>query len=90
MLQNPEDKPRFEEFYNKFYDTIYYVAKKHLKTKESAEDCAQEVLMRFAKNFHNIKQDFDDKRFKNYVMVITKCVAIDMYRKNQKCHRQLH
>lgn len=84
MLQNPEDKPRFEEFYNRFYDTIYYVAKKHLKTKESAEDCAQEVLMRFAKNFHNIKQDFDDKRFKNYVMVITKCVAIDMYRKEKK------
>ena len=51
MLQNPEDKPRFEEFYNKFYDTIYYIAKEHLRTKESAEDCAQEVMMHFAKDF---------------------------------------
>ncbi len=84
LLQNPEDVPRFEEFYNKFYNTIYYIAKQHLKTKESAEDCAQEVLMHFAKDFHNIKQDFNDNKFKNYVKVISKCMAIDMYRKEKK------
>ncbi len=86
MLQNPEDKPRFEEFYNTFYDTIFYVAKQHLTTKEAAEDCAQEILIHFAKDFHNIKQDFDDKRFKNYVIVVSKCMAVDMYRKEKK-HR---
>ena len=84
MLQNPEDVPRFEEFYNTFYNTIYYVAKEHLKTKEAAEDCAQEVMMRFAKDFHNITQEFDDKKFKNYVIVVSKCMAIDMYRKEKK------
>ena len=67
MLQNPEDKPRFEEFYDKFYDTIFYVAKQHLKTKEAAEDCSQEILIHFAKNFHKITQDLDDKKFRNYV-----------------------
>ncbi|MBO5333384.1 MAG: sigma-70 family RNA polymerase sigma factor [Clostridia bacterium] len=84
LLQNPEDKPRFEEFYDKFYDTIFYISKQHLKTKEAAEDCSQEVLIHFAKNFHNITQDFDDKKFRNYVMVISKCIAIDMYRKERK------
>ncbi len=84
MLQNPEDKPRFEDFYNTFYDTIYYVAKEHLKTKEAAEDCAQEILIHFAKDFHNIKQDFNDKMFKRYVRVVSKGIAIDMYRKEKK------
>ena len=84
LLQNPEDKQRFEEFYNKFYDTIFYIAKERLNTIEAAEDCAQEVMMRFAKDFHNIKQDFDDKSFRNYVRVVSKGVAIDMYRKEKK------
>lgn len=84
MLQNPEDISRFEEFYEKFYDTIFYIAKDHLKTKEAAEDCSQEIMIRFAKDFHNIKQDFDDKRFRNYVRVVAKCISIDMYRKEKK------
>ena len=88
MLQNPEDKPRFEEFYDKFYDTIFYVAKQHLKTKEAAEDCSQEILIHFAKNFHKITQDLDDKKFRNYVIVVSKCMAIDMYRKEKK-HRNV-
>ncbi|MBR4891156.1 MAG: sigma-70 family RNA polymerase sigma factor, partial [Clostridia bacterium] len=43
-----------------------------------------EIMIRFAKDFHNINQDFDDKSFKNYVRVISKCIAIDMYRKEKK------
>ena len=47
LLQNPKDKQRFEEFYNKFYNIVYFIAKDHLKTKEAAEDCAQEIMIRF-------------------------------------------
>ena len=43
LLQNPEDKLRFEEFYNKFYNTVYFIAKEHLRTHEAAQDCAQEI-----------------------------------------------
>ena len=84
MLQNPEDKARFEEFFNKFYDTIFYVAKKHLKTVEAAEDCTQEIMEHFAKDFHNIKQDFDDAKFKAYVKIVAKGMSIDIYRKEKK------
>ena len=62
LLQNPEDKLRFEEFYNKFYNTVYFIAK----------------------DFHNIKQDFDEKSFRNYVRVVAKGISIDMYRKEKK------
>ncbi len=84
LLENPEDESRFEEFYNKFYNTVYLIAKDHLRTKEAAEDCAQEIMIRFAKDFHNIHQDFDDKRFRNYVRVVAKGISIDMYRKDKK------
>lgn len=84
MLQNPKDKSRFEEFYNKFYDTVFFIAKQHLRTNELAEDCAQEIMIHFAKDFHNINQSFDDNKFRNYVKVISKCMAIDMYRKEKK------
>lgn len=84
LLESPQDKRRFEEFYNKFNGMIYMIAKDHLKTKEAAEDCTQEIMIHFAKDFHNIKQDFDDKSFRSYVRVISKCIAVDMYRKEKK------
>lgn len=84
LLENPEDKLRFEEFYNTFYDTVYFIAKYHLITKEAAEGCAQEIMIHFAKDFHNTKQDFDDNRYRHYVKIVSKCMAIDMYRKEKK------
>lgn len=84
LLQNPEDKFLFEVFYNKFYNTVYFIAKDHLHTKEDAEDCAHEVFMIFAKEFHNISRDFDDNKLRNYIRVVSKCKAIDMYRHERK------
>ncbi|MBQ4572009.1 MAG: sigma-70 family RNA polymerase sigma factor [Clostridia bacterium] len=84
LLENPEDESRFIEFYNKFYSTVYLIAKDHLRTREAAEDCAQEIMLRFAKDFHNINQDFNDKRFRNYVRIVAKGISVDMYRKEKK------
>jgi RNA polymerase sigma factor (sigma-70 family) len=84
LLENPEDNLRFEKFYNKFHSTVYLIAKEHLITNEAAEDCAQEIMIHFAKDFHNIKQDFNDLGFKRYVRVVSKCIAINMYRQEKK------
>lgn len=84
MLENPNDKPRFEEFYKKFYKVAYYVAMQHFHHHETAEDCAQEIMMKFARDFHNIKQDFNDIHFVNYVRLVSKCITIDIYRKEKK------
>ncbi len=84
MLQNPEDKSRFEEFYNTYYDTAYYIAKQHLRTHELAEECAQEIMLRFAMNFHKIEQDIYDKKLRNLVIVVSKGISVDMYRKEKK------
>lgn len=84
LLENPQDNRRFEEFYNKFNGMIFMIAKEHLRTREAAEDCMQGIFIHFAKDIHNIKQDFNDKSFRSYVRVISKCIAIDMYRKEKK------
>lgn len=84
LLENPEDEPRFELFYNKFYKTIFFIAKDHLHDIQLSEDCAQEVLMVCAKNFHNLSKDFNDPKLRNFIKVVSKCVAIDMYRKSQR------
>ncbi len=84
MLEDPSDKLLFEEFYDKFYDTIYYICKEHLHTKELSEDCAHEVLIFFAKEFRSISHDFSDTQLKAYVKLVAKCKAVDMYRKEKK------
>lgn len=89
LLENPEDEPLFETFYNKFYNTIFYICKDHLKTREDAEDCAQEILVTFAKNFHNMSHDFDSKRLHNFIRVVSKGRAIDAYRKEKKHYENL-
>ncbi len=84
LLENPEDAASFNEFYEKFRKTVYYIAYDHLKNNEEAEDCEQEAFLIFAKHFHNIDRNFDDKSVWNFVRIVTKNLAIDMYRKNKR------
>lgn len=84
LLENPEDEASFEEFYEKFKKTVYYIAYKHLKNEQDAEDCEQEVFTVLAKNFHNISHNFDDNSVWSFVKIVTKNIAIDMYRKDKR------
>lgn len=84
LLENPEDEASFNEFYEKFQKTVYHIAYEHLHSKEAAEDCEQEVFMACAKNFHNISHNFDDNSVWNFVRVVSKNIAINMYRKNKR------
>ena len=84
VLENPNDEPLFEIFYEKYHRLVYHIAYVHVKNRESAEDCTQEVFLQLAKNFHNINRDFDDKSVLNYVRIVSKNIAIDNYRKDKK------
>ena len=84
VLENPNDGPLFEIFYEKYNGLVYHIAYEHVQNKESAEDCTQEVFLQLAKNFHNINRDFDDKSVLNYVRIVSKNIAIDTYRKDKK------
>ncbi len=84
LLENPDDEPLFTDFYNKYQKIVYYVAKDKLNEHQLAEDCAQEVFFNFAKNFHNIKERFNDNEIEGLVRIVARNMAIDIYRKNKK------
>lgn len=84
VLENPNDEPLFEIFYEKYHRLVYHIAYDHVQNRESAEDCTQEVFLQLAKNFHNINRNFDDKSVLNYVRIVSKNIAIDTYRKDKK------
>ncbi len=84
LLQNQEDEPLFEEFYNKYHKLVFFIASENLTDPQLAEDCVQEVFINFAKNFHNIKDTLNDKRIGSLIRIISRNTAIDIYRKNKK------
>ncbi len=84
MIQDKEDEPLFEAFYNQYNKYVYYIAKESLKDHQLAEDCVQEVFFNFSRNFRNIKDKIYDDKFKSLVRIVTKNMAIDIYRKNKK------
>ncbi len=84
LLQDKEDEPVFEEFYNKYNKLVYYTAMNKLKNHEHAQDCVQDVFIGFAKNFHNIKGSLNDNRIEGLVRVVSQNTAIDIYRKSKR------
>ncbi len=84
LLQDSADEPLFESFYNEYNKIVYYVANDKLGNHEMAEDCVQEVFIKFAKNFHNIRTFLNDNRIEGLIRVVTKNMAVDVYRKNKR------
>ncbi len=84
LLQNPEDEPIFEEFYHKYHKLVFHIAKEKLQDNQLAEDCVQEVFFNFARNFHNIKDNLNEKSIGSLIHIVSKNMAIDIYRKNKR------
>ncbi len=84
LLQNPEDEPLFEEFYNKYHKLVFHIAKEKLQDNQLAEDCVQEVFFNFARNFHNIKGSLNDNKIGSLINIVSRNMAIDVYRKNKR------
>ncbi len=89
LLENPEDEPLFEAFYNKYKNLVYYIARDRLRERQLSEDCVQEVFIKFAKFFHNIKDETDENKIESLIRVVSKNMAIDLYRKNKSYNQRV-
>ncbi len=89
LLQNSEDEPIFEEFYNKYNKLVYYIARSHLNNHQLAEETVQETFIRFAKIFHNIKPSYYDDNIEGLVKTIARNVSIDFYRKRERIQKNV-
>ncbi len=84
LLQNPEDEKPFEKFYKEYRNIIFTIAKDHLENTQLAEDCVQEVFIRFARNFHTVKEKWNEETILSLIKIVTKNVAIDVFRTNKR------
>ena len=74
---------KFDAFYIKYESFMYYIANDVLKDNYLAEDAVQIALMNIYKNFQGVG-DIDSVTTKHFVITVTKRVAIDLYRQQQK------
>ena len=73
----------FEELYDRYKTPMFYIAKKILKDTYAAEDAVSESLIKIAKHLQKISQ-LHEKEQRDYIFILTKNTALDMYRKQRK------
>ncbi|NLD10538.1 RNA polymerase sigma factor [Aminicella lysinilytica] len=82
MIDSQDEKDKFEELYYKYNKLMFYVAKKTLNRDEDAADAVNDAFLLIAKNFRKIGI-IDSKETRNFVAVIARNAAIDIYRKRR-------
>lgn len=87
MIESDEDKNKFEILYEKYRNLMYKVAFGVVKDEYFAEDAVHDTFVKIAKNMSKIG-DVEDKKTRNFIMVVTKNTALDSYRKRTKSAEQ--
>lgn len=87
LLETEQERSDFEKLYHRYRKSMFYVAKRILRDFGLAEDAVQESFLRVAKHFEHI-QDVDSPETKGYLMIITRNVALDVWRKQRRMAEQ--
>lgn len=80
ILDTEEEKSKFEQIYNYYKQTMFYVAKNILKDEFLSEDAVHDAFMSIAKNMDNIS-DAVCPRTKGYVVIIVRNISLNMLKK---------
>lgn len=83
ILDTIKEKIFAEEIYNKYSKLMYKVAYEILSDSFLAEDAVQQALIKIIKNLDKIDKTFNN-RTRNFIAVITKNEAINIYNKYKK------
>ena len=87
MIDSEEDRSKFEILYKKYRKLMFVEAKGLLKDNYLAEDAVHNSFIKIAKNISDIGET-EAKETKNFIMVITRNVSLDMYRKRARSLNQ--
>ncbi|MDL2301083.1 sigma-70 family RNA polymerase sigma factor [Lachnospiraceae bacterium OttesenSCG-928-D06] len=82
LIDEYDDKKRFEQLFHLFKQDIFHISYKILKDNHAAEDATQETFIYIARNIKKI-DDIYSKKTKNFIYIIAKNRAIDIYRKRR-------
>ena len=69
---------KFNEFYRKYENFMYYIAYAILKDSYLSEDAVQTAFINMYKSFQGV-EDIEDIKTKHFVMTVTRRAAIDIY-----------
>lgn len=83
MLDDEKDKSKFEQLYLKYRQLMFYIANDILKDKHLAEDAVHKAFLKLINHLDKI-QETEGHKTKSFIVIVTKNIAIDMYRKRKK------
>ena len=83
MLDNEEDKSRFERFYLLYRGLMYHVAMKLLHNEMDAEDAVHQAFLAILQHFSKIRT-IDCPETRAYSVIITERKAIDLLRERKR------
>lgn len=83
MIDNPDDKSKFEQIYNNYRQTMFYVANNILKDEHLAEDAVHQAFIKIIENLDKI-DEIKCPKTKGFIVIIVERSAIDIYRKRKR------
>lgn len=83
LIDTEDGKCKFEEMYNSYKKTMFYVANDILKDNLQAEDVVHTSFIKIINNLDKIEEVHCNKT-KGFIVTITRNTAIDFYRKNKR------
>ena len=83
LVSLPEEKSKVEEIYYTYRKLIYHIAYSKLQKQEWAEDAVHDVMLAVIENISKLRQ-MNENDTKAFLYVITRNVAVDLLRKEQR------
>ena len=81
LIDNEDDKIKFEDIYNKYKKMMFWIANQILKDERDIEEVVQDSFIKIIRNLDKIEK-INSKKTKSFISIIVKNTAIDVYRKN--------
>lgn len=83
LIDNPEEKRKFEQLFISYQQTMYHTAYKILKNQHDAEDAVQQAFIRVIDHLSDVDEN-DVGKTRSYLAIIARNMALDVYRKKKR------
>lgn len=83
MVQDEQERNKVEQIYNRYYSTMFYIAKGILHDEHLAEDAVSEAFIRIINNIDKIGK-VDCYQTCGFVVILVRNISIDMLRRIKK------
>ncbi len=83
LMEDEEEKRKFERIYLNYRQTMFFVANDILKDDYLAEDAVHLAFLRLVNHLDKVDEE-NHLRTKSFLTIIVEHIAIDIYRKRKK------